>query len=188
MQNAGLDELQVRNQDVWEKYQQSHICRGKHANGRKWRVSKEPLEGERGAKVDLKLNVRKQNKIKQNWDHGICSHNFMANKRKKKKWKKWRIFFSGAPKLLQMVTAGMKFSQLFHSPLLLSSRDSLVLCFLPRGGVICISEVTDISPGNLDSILCFIQPSTLQFSHWECLVWGGLILVWKAMTNLDSIL
>ena len=84
MQNAGLDELQVRNQDVWEKYQQSHICRGKHANGRKWRVSKEPLEGERGAKVDLKLNVRKQNKIKQNWDHGICSHNFMANKRKKK--------------------------------------------------------------------------------------------------------
>ena len=26
------------------------------------------------------------------------------------------------------------------------------------GGVICISEVIDISPGNLDSSLCFIQP------------------------------
>ena len=26
-----------------------------------------------------------------------------------------------------------------------------------KGGVICISEVIDISPGNLDSILCFIR-------------------------------
>ena len=25
------------------------------------------------------------------------------------------------------------------------------------GGVVCISEVIDISPGNLDSSLCFIQ-------------------------------
>ena len=28
------------------------------------------------------------------------------------------------------------------------------------GGIICISEVIDISPGNLDSSLCFIQSST----------------------------
>ena len=28
-----------------------------------------------------------------------------------------------------------------------------------KGGVICISEVIDISPGNLESSLCFIQPS-----------------------------
>ena len=28
-----------------------------------------------------------------------------------------------------------------------------------KGGVICISEVIDISPGNLDSNLCFFQPS-----------------------------
>jgi len=27
-----------------------------------------------------------------------------------------------------------------------------------RGGIICVSEVIDISPGNLDSSLCFIQP------------------------------
>jgi len=27
-----------------------------------------------------------------------------------------------------------------------------------KGGVICISEVIDISPGNLDSSLCFLQP------------------------------
>ena len=30
--------------------------------------------------------------------------------------------------------------------------------FCHKGGVICISEVTDISPGNLDSSLCFFQP------------------------------
>ena len=31
--------------------------------------------------------------------------------------------------------------------------------FYCKGGVICISEVIDISPGNLDSSLCFFQPS-----------------------------
>ena len=31
--------------------------------------------------------------------------------------------------------------------------------FCHKGSVICISEVIDISPGNLDSSLCFIQPS-----------------------------
>ena len=46
----------------------------------------------------------------------------------------------------------LNISQLFHSPLSLSSRGSLVpLCFCHKGGVICISEVIDISPGNLDS-------------------------------------
>ena len=31
--------------------------------------------------------------------------------------------------------------------------------FCHKGGIICISEVIDISPCNLDSSLCFIQPS-----------------------------
>ena len=31
--------------------------------------------------------------------------------------------------------------------------------FCHKGGVICVSKVVDISPGNLDSSLCFIQPS-----------------------------
>ena len=30
--------------------------------------------------------------------------------------------------------------------------------FCHKGGVICLSEVIDISPRNLDSSLCFIQP------------------------------
>ena len=47
----------------------------------------------------------------------------------------------------------------FHSPLSLSSRDSLFFfAFCHKGSVICISEVIDISYGNLDSSLCFIQP------------------------------
>ena len=33
------------------------------------------------------------------------------------------------------------------------------LTFCHKGGVICISEAIDISPGNLDSSLCFFQPS-----------------------------
>ena len=31
--------------------------------------------------------------------------------------------------------------------------------FCHKGGIICISEVFDISPGNLDSSLCFFQSS-----------------------------
>ena len=54
-------------------------------------------------------------------------------------------------------------SQLFHSSLSPSSRVSLVpLHVLPLGGVICMSEIVDISPCNLDSSLWFIQPC---FSH-----------------------
>ena len=39
------------------------------------------------------------------------------------------------------------------------------LLFCHNGGVICISEVVDISPGNLDSSLCFIQSG---ISHDVC--------------------
>ena len=53
----------------------------------------------------------------------------------------------------------LSFCQLFHSPLSSSSRGSLAsLGFCHKGSVICIPEVIDISPGNLDSNLCFIQP------------------------------
>ena len=36
---------------------------------------------------------------------------------------------------------------------------SLLMKVKDESGVICISEVIDISPGNLDSRLCFFQPS-----------------------------
>ena len=51
-------------------------------------------------------------------------------------------------------------SQLFHSPLSLSSRVSLFpFTFCHKGGVICISQVIAISPGNLDYSLWLFQPS-----------------------------
>ena len=55
-------------------------------------------------------------------------------------------------------------SQLFHCLLSLSSRGSLVLHFLHKGGIICISEVTDISPGNLDCNCASSSPA-LHMMH-----------------------
>ena len=46
-------------------------------------------------------------------------------------------------------------SQLFHSPVIFIK---FFFAFCHKGGVICVSEVIDISLGNLDSSLCFIQP------------------------------
>ena len=54
----------------------------------------------------------------------------------------------------------LSFSQLSHSCLSASSKDSLVpLHFGHKDGVICLPEVIDISSGNLDSSLGFIQPT-----------------------------
>ena len=39
------------------------------------------------------------------------------------------------------------------------NHNGLLFTFFHKGGVICISEVIDISPSNLDSSLCFFQPS-----------------------------
>ena len=51
----------------------------------------------------------------------------------------------------------LSFKPTFSLSSLLSSRGSLVLLPCHRGVVICISGVIGISPGNLDSSLCFIQ-------------------------------
>ena len=71
-------------------------------------------------------------------------------------------------------------SQFFHSSLSFSSRGSLVpLHLLPlhlhyhKGGVICISEVIDISPGNLNSSLCLIQPGTSHDVFCIYVKWAG---------------
>ena len=65
--------------------------------------------------------------------------------------------------------------QLFHSPLSLSSRGSLVFfTFCHKGGVIWISEVIDISPSNLDSSLCFFQPSVSHDVHLVNTISGAL--------------
>ena len=57
---------------------------------------------EESEKVGLKLNIQKENE-----DHGIWSHHFMAN-RWNKQWKQWLTLFFWAPKSLGMVIAAMK--------------------------------------------------------------------------------
>ena len=53
--------------------------------------------------------------------------------------------------------------QLFHSPLSLSSRGPLIFfTFCHKGSVICVTEVIDISPSNLDSSLCLATLSLLM--------------------------
>ena len=54
-------------------------------------------------------------------------------------------------------------SQLFHSPLSPSSRGfEFLFTFCHKGGVICISEVIDISPGNLDAACASSSPAFLM--------------------------
>ena len=91
------------NQDCQEKHQLPQICRWYHPYGRKCRGTKKPLdESERGEwKSWLKVQ------LSENEDHGIWSHHFMTNR-----WgnsgNSVRLYFGGAPKSLQMVTAAMK--------------------------------------------------------------------------------
>ena len=68
----------------------------------KWRT-KQPLDGSEGGEWKSWLKAQHS----ENEDHGIWSHHFMANR-----WgncgNSVRLYFWGAPKSLQMVTAAMK--------------------------------------------------------------------------------
>ena len=86
-------------------------------------------------------------------------------------------------------------SQLFHSSLSLSPRGSLVLfAFCHKGGVIRLSEVIDISPGNLDSSLRFIQPSIrMMYSAYKLnkqddntQPWGTPFPIWNQFVHSMS--
>ena len=54
--------------------------------------------------------------------------------------------------------------------------------FCHKGGVICISEVIDISPGNLDSSLCSFQSSSaflMMYSAYKLNKQGDNIQPWR---------
>ena len=90
------------------KYQSPQICRWHHPYGRKQRGTKEPLdESERG---EWKSWLKTQHS--ENEGHGIWSHHFMANK-----WgnsgNSVTLYFWGASKSLQMVTAAMKWKDAY---------------------------------------------------------------------------
>ena len=63
----------------------------------------------------------------------------------------------------------------FHSPLSPSSRGSSVPFRCHKDDVICLSEVIDIFPGNLDSSLCFFQSSV---SHDVLCIWVMFNSLW----------
>ena len=48
--------------------------------------------------------------------------------------------------------------------------------FCHKGGVICIFEVTDISSGNLDSSLCFFQPSIYKVVLVSAIQWSEFFI------------
>ena len=62
------------------------------------------------------------------------------------------------PDAMNFALSVFHFNQFFHS-LLYFHQEALqfLLTFYHKGGVICISEVINISPNTLDSNLCFIQ-------------------------------
>ena len=74
--NAALDDSQVGVKIAGKKYQWPQTCKWNHFNGRKQRGAKEPLDEDerREWKSWLKTQYSK------NWDHGIQSHHFMANR------------------------------------------------------------------------------------------------------------
>jgi len=101
--NAGLDEAQPR-----MKTAERNISNLRYSDGTTLMAeSEEELKGllmkvkEESEKAGLKLSTQK------NEDHGIWSHHFMANS-----WEnngnRERVYFGGAPKSLQMMTAAMK--------------------------------------------------------------------------------
>ena len=63
------------------------------------------------------------------------------------------------PKKIKSLTVSPSVCHLF---LIHQEAPWFLFTFCLKGGAICISEVTDISPGNLDSTLCFIQPGILH--------------------------
>ena len=72
MQNAGLDWIISWNQDCQEKYQQPQICRWCPSNGREWRGTQELLD---------EVEIGEWKSEFSNYDRGIWSHHFMANRR-----------------------------------------------------------------------------------------------------------
>ena len=76
-----------------------------------------------------------------------------------------------------------KFNQLFHSLLsVFFKRLFSSFAFCHKVGVICISEVIDISPGNLDSSSCFLQGGNIQPWCVPFLIWNQSVAQCPVLT------
>ena len=66
------------------------------------------------------------------------------------------------PKKIKSVTDSIISPSICHEVMGL---DATIFIFCHEGGDICISKAFDVSSGNLDSSLCFIQPSISHDVH-----------------------
>ena len=108
MRNAGLDEAQAGIKNPEKASKTSHMQMAPPSWPWKWRRTKEPVdESQRG---EWKRWLKAQHS--ENKDQGIQSHHFIAN-RWGKSGNSSRLYFGGAPKSLQMVTAAMKFKDAY---------------------------------------------------------------------------
>ena len=94
----------IDNNTVWCSYADNTtlMAESEEELGREWRRTKEPLDA--SEKGEWKSWLKAQHS--ENEDHGIRSHHFMANRRKRRK--QWQTLFSWAPKSLKLVTPAVK--------------------------------------------------------------------------------
>ena len=76
-------------------------------------------------------------------------------------------------------------NQLFHFPLSLSSRGSLVLHFCQKGGIISMSEVIDISPSILIPVCASSSPAfRMMYSAYKLNKQSDYIQPWRTPSPL----
>ena len=77
----------------------------------------------------------------------------------RRKWQPTPVFLPGESHGRRSLVG---YSPWGHKESDMTSLSLSLFTFCHKGGVICISEVIDISPGNLDSSLCFFQSTVSQ--------------------------
>ena len=85
-----------------------------------------------------------------------------------------------------MLTLSRFFTLLFH---LHQEALQFLFIFCHKSGVICISDVINISPGHLDSSLCLIQPSisSMMYSAYKLNKQGNNIVLTYSFPNLEPV-
>ena len=105
----------------------------------------------------------------------------------------WKIPWMEEPGRLQ----SMGSQRVRHNWATSLSLFQFLFTFCHKNGVICLSEVSNISPGNFDSSLCFIQPRILHDDnkqgddilpwHTPFPIWNLSIVPWSEVKSLSCV-